>query len=107
RYPEDGRPVDIVVSPLGVPTRMNIGQILETHLGWAARGVGERLQKFIEEKWSGEQLKKELKTIYDDKAFGEFIDGLPDKEVITLCQRLRGRWHGTPPALGAAPANGV
>ncbi len=70
-YLEDGRPVDIVLNPLGVPSRMNIGQILETHLGWAARGVGERLQTFIEEKWSGEQLKKELKTIYDDEAFGE------------------------------------
>ena len=57
-YLEDGRPVDIVLNPLGVPSRMNIGQILETHLGWAARGVGERLQKFIEEKWSGEELKR-------------------------------------------------
>ncbi len=106
-YLEDGRPVDIVLNPLGVPSRMNIGQILETHLGWAARGVGERLQTFIEEKWSGEQLKKELKTIYDDTAFGEFIDGLPDKEVVTLCQRLRKGIHVATPVFDGARENEI
>ncbi|MGZ6162267.1 MAG: DNA-directed RNA polymerase subunit beta, partial [Myxococcaceae bacterium] len=106
-YLEDGRPVDIVLNPLGVPSRMNIGQILETHLGWAARGVGERLQTFIAEKWSGEQLKKELKTIYDDRAFGEFIDGLPDKEVVTLCQRLRKGIHVATPVFDGARENEI
>jgi len=106
-YLADGRPVDIVLNPLGVPSRMNIGQILETHLGWAARGVGERLQTFIEQKWSGEQLKKELKTIYDDKAFGEFIDGLPDKEVVTLCQRLRRGIHVATPVFDGARENEI
>ena len=51
-YLDDGRPVDIVLNPLGVPSRMNIGQILETHLGWAAKGVGEQLQRYIEENYS-------------------------------------------------------
>jgi DNA-directed RNA polymerase subunit beta len=106
-YLEDGRPVDIVLNPLGVPSRMNIGQILETHLGFAARGVGERLQKFIEEKWSGEQLKKELKKIYDDRAFGEFLDGLPDKEVVTLCQRLRKGIHVATPVFDGARENEI
>ncbi len=106
-YLEDGRPVDIVLNPLGVPSRMNIGQILETHLGWAARGVGERLQKFIEERWSGEQLKKELKTIYDDKAFGDFIDGLPEKEIVTLCQRLRRGIHVATPVFDGARENEI
>ncbi len=106
-YLEDGRPVDIVLNPLGVPSRMNIGQILETHLGWAARGVGERLQKFIEERWSGEQLKKELKKIYDDRAFGEFIDSLPDKEVVTLCQRLRKGIHVATPVFDGARENEI
>jgi DNA-directed RNA polymerase subunit beta len=101
-YLEDGRPVDIVLNPLGVPSRMNIGQILETHLGWAARGVGERLQAFIEEKWSGENLRKELKKIYDDKAFGEFLDTLPDKEIVTLCQRLRRGIHVSTPVFDGA-----
>ena len=48
-YLEDGRPVDIVLNPLGVPSRMNIGQILETHLGWAAKGVGEKLQRYVDQ----------------------------------------------------------
>jgi len=106
-YLEDGRPVDIVLNPLGVPSRMNIGQILETHLGWAARGVGERLQKFIEEKWSGDELRKELKKVYDDRAFGEFLDGLPAKEVVTLCQRLRRGIHVATPVFDGARENEI
>ena len=106
-YLEDGRPVDIVLNPLGVPSRMNIGQILETHLGWAARGVGERLQKFIEEKWSGEQLRKELKKVYDDRAFGEFLDSLPDREVVTLCERLRRGIHVSTPVFDGARENEI
>src|SRR5207249_8173831 len=81
---------------------MNIGQILETHLGWAARGVGERLQKYIDEQWSGDKLRNVLKKIYDDEAFGKFLDGLPDKEVVALCRRLRPGIHvGTPVFDGA------
>jgi DNA-directed RNA polymerase subunit beta len=101
-YLEDGRPVDLVLNPLGVPSRMNIGQILETHLGWAARGLGERLQTYIEEKWSGEELRKQLKRIYDDKAFGDFIDGVSDKEVVSLCQRLRPGIHVSTPVFDGA-----
>jgi DNA-directed RNA polymerase subunit beta len=102
-YLEDGRPVDIVLNPLGVPSRMNIGQILETHLGWAAKGTGEQLQKYIEQKWSGDQLRKQLKEIYDDSsAFHAFLDGLSEKEIISLCQRLREGVHvGTPVFDGA------
>jgi DNA-directed RNA polymerase subunit beta len=99
---EDGRPVDLVLNPLGVPSRMNIGQILETHLGWAARGLGERLQTYIEEKWSGDELRKQLKRIYDDKAFGDFIDGVSDKEVVSLCQRLRPGIHVSTPVFDGA-----
>src|SRR5450432_556153 len=101
-YLEDGRPVDLVLNPLGVPSRMNIGQILETHLGWAARGLGERLQTYIEQKWSGDELRKQLKRIYDDKAFGDFIDGVSDKEVVSLCQRLRPGIHVSTPVFDGA-----
>jgi DNA-directed RNA polymerase subunit beta len=101
-YLEDGRPVDIVLNPLGVPSRMNIGQILETHLGWAAKGVGERLQKYIDEKWSATELKKKLKDLYDDEAFGKFVDSLADKEVVSLCQRLRPGIHVTSPVFEGA-----
>src|SRR5205807_10503623 len=101
-YLEDGRPVDIVLNPLGVPSRMNIGQILETHLGWAARGVGERLQRYIEQQWSGDKLRATLKKVYDDEAVGKVLDGLPGKEVVALCKRLREGIHvGTPVFDGA------
>ncbi|MBI3185068.1 MAG: DNA-directed RNA polymerase subunit beta [Myxococcales bacterium] len=101
-YLEDGRSVDLVLNPLGVPSRMNIGQILETHLGWAARGIGERLQAFIEEKYSGEELRKVLKKIYDDEAFGKFLDSLADKEVVTLCRRLKPGIHLSTPVFDGA-----
>ncbi|QRN93782.1 DNA-directed RNA polymerase subunit beta [Archangium violaceum] len=99
---EDGRPVDIVLNPLGVPSRMNIGQILETHLGWAAKGVGEQLQRYIDENYSGENLKKQLKTVYDDKAFGDFVDGLSDDEVKSLCYRLKKGIHVATPVFDGA-----
>ncbi|MFN7146537.1 MAG: DNA-directed RNA polymerase subunit beta, partial [Myxococcota bacterium] len=79
-YMIDGRPVDIVLNPLGVPSRMNVGQILEVHLGWAARSLGEQLNRFLEEKYSPDNLRKELKKVYDDKAFHEFIDGVRDQD---------------------------
>ena len=101
-YLEDGRPVDIVLNPLGVPSRMNIGQILETHLGWAAKGVGEQLQRYIDENYSGENLKKQVKTVYDDKAFGEFVDTLSDDEVRSLCSRLKRGIHVATPVFDGA-----
>ncbi len=101
-YLEDGRPVDIVLNPLGVPSRMNVGQILETHLGWAARGIGERLQKFIEEKWNADELRKHLKKVYDDEEFRRFLDELPDDQVVTLCQRLQKGVHLATPVFDGA-----
>ena len=101
-YLEDGRPVDIVLNPLGVPSRMNVGQILETHLGWAARGIGERLEKFIEEKWGADELRKHLKKVYDDEEFRRFLDELPDKEVVALCQKLQKGVHLATPVFDGA-----
>jgi DNA-directed RNA polymerase subunit beta len=101
-YLEDGRPVDLVLNPLGVPSRMNIGQILEVHLGWAARGVGERLQKFIDENYSPDALRKQLKGIYDDEKFHEFLEKLSDKEVVELCRRLKRGIHVTSPVFEGA-----
>jgi DNA-directed RNA polymerase subunit beta len=104
---EDGTPVDIVLNPLGVPSRMNIGQILETHLGWAAKGVGEKLQRYVDEKYSGDQLRKELKKTYDDEKFHEFLDKLSDKEVTSLCQRLRPGIHVDTPVFDGARENEI
>lgn len=64
-YFEDGTPVEIVLNPLGVPSRMNVGQILETHLGWAARGLGEALDRMIDEHFSAEKLREKLLQIFD------------------------------------------
>jgi len=60
-YMEDGRPVEIVLNPLGVPSRMNVGQILETHLGWASKGIGWKIQQMLEEQTSEENLKNTSK----------------------------------------------
>src|SRR5467141_281392 len=87
-YLEDGRPVDLVLNPLGVPSRMNIGQILETHLGWAARGLGEQIQAMIDEKWSADAIRKDLKKIYDTKELHDLLDQLPEKEILKLAQKL-------------------
>ncbi|MBL8952934.1 MAG: DNA-directed RNA polymerase subunit beta [Myxococcaceae bacterium] len=106
-YLEDGRPVDIVLNPLGVPSRMNIGQILETHLGWAAKGVGEKLQRYVDEKYSGDQLRKELKKTYDDEAFHGFLDKLSDKEVVSLCSRLHRGIHVDTPVFDGARENEI
>src|SRR5690349_17202829 len=104
-YLEDGRPVDLVLNPLGVPSRMNIGQILETHLGWAARGLGEQIQKMIDEKWSPDAIRKDLKKVYDSKEMHELLDGLPDKELMKLAQKLvRGVHFASPVFDGAREA---
>src|SRR5690349_25118390 len=71
-YMADGQTVDIVLNPLGVPSRMNIGQILEVHLGWAAKGLGQKIQRMLEAQEKVAELRKFLDEIYNhDKATGE------------------------------------
>ena len=88
-YAEDGTPVDVVLNPLGVPSRMNVGQVLETHLGWAAKGLGKRIGEMLEEQVKVEELRKYLDKIYN-KSEGqkEDISSLSDDEVIELCRNL-------------------
>ncbi len=87
-YMADGTPVEIVLNPLGVPSRMNVGQILETHLGLAARGLGLQIQKVLEEQFSTEALKAKVKEVYGNKELGKFIDGLSDEETLAMARRL-------------------
>jgi DNA-directed RNA polymerase subunit beta len=101
-YLEDGRPVDLVLNPLGVPSRMNIGQILETHLGWAARGLGEQIQRMIDEKWNADAIRKDLKRIYDTKELSDLLDALPEKEIFKLAQKLRAGVHFASPVFDGA-----
>jgi len=86
----DGRTVDIVLNPLGVPSRMNIGQILETHLGWAAKGIGLRIQAMIEEQRAVSELRKFLDTVYNQSGGSEHTDlkTLDDAEIRALAQNL-------------------
>jgi DNA-directed RNA polymerase subunit beta len=87
-YLANGSPVDLVLNPLGVPSRMNVGQILEAHLGWAARGLGERLDQMIHEKYSPENLRKWLKKIYKNPSSQKLIDDCNDNDIKRLCHRI-------------------
>ena len=88
-YMDDGTPVEIVLNPLGVPSRMNVGQILETHLGLAARGLGNQIKKVLEEQYSEAALKKQIKIAYADPELDEFIDGLTEDDLLVLARRLQ------------------
>ncbi|WP_035061157.1 DNA-directed RNA polymerase subunit beta [Andreprevotia chitinilytica] len=88
-YMADGTPVDIVLNPLGVPSRMNIGQILEVHLGWAAKGIGQRIDAMLREQRNTKEVRKYLDKIYNSSGKAEDIKGLTDDEVLNLAQGLR------------------
>ena len=91
-YLEDGTPVDIVLNPLGVPSRMNVGQILETHLGWACAGLGLQIGEILEANDSfnvAKNLKAKLKDIYGPRAYRDDIAGLNDEEILELGENLK------------------
>ena len=88
-YMADGRPVDIVLNPLGVPSRMNIGQILEVHLGWAAKGIGERIDRMLKEQRKASELREFLNKLYNGSGKKEDLDALTDEEIIELASNLR------------------
>jgi DNA-directed RNA polymerase subunit beta len=87
-YLADGTPVDVVLNPLGVPSRMNVGQIMEAHLGWAARGLGEQVRRLVEGAFSPKSVREWLKKIYDSERFVGYLDGLSDDEIRSLGREL-------------------
>jgi DNA-directed RNA polymerase subunit beta len=87
-YLADGSPVDVVLNPLGVPSRMNIGQILETHLGWAAHGLGHQMNKMLEKQQDPSLLREELKRIYADDEISEVIEGASDEAVVSMARNV-------------------
>ncbi len=92
-YLEDGTPVDIVLNPLGVPSRMNVGQILETHLGWACASLGRQIGEMIDrvrENGKHAELRKQVKEIYGDRTYKAEIMDLPDEQLMELADNLRG-----------------
>ncbi|MGA9741841.1 DNA-directed RNA polymerase subunit beta, partial [Candidatus Binatus sp.] len=98
----DGTPVDIVLNPLGVPSRMNVGQILETHLGWAARELGHKIEEDLRAGVSAAQLKRRLKEIYPEKDSHEFIDELAEPDIFKLAAKALAGVHVASPVFDGA-----
>jgi DNA-directed RNA polymerase subunit beta len=84
----DGSPVDIVLNPLGVPSRMNVGQILETHLGWAARGIGERINEMLAN-YRADEMRKYLKSVHDSPTLHKYLDECSDSEVQRVARSYK------------------
>ena len=89
-YLEDGTTVDIVLNPLGVPSRMNVGQVLETHLGWASNHLGRQIGNMIDSQAALPDIRKKLEDIYNHVGKTEDLDTLSDDEIIELADNLRG-----------------
>ncbi|CAN90567.1 MULTISPECIES: DNA-directed RNA polymerase subunit beta [Sorangium] len=102
-YLQDGRPVDLVLNPLGVPSRMNVGQILEIHLGWGAFELGNQLQRMIEQQRASAEIKEHLKAIYaGDETMNGFFDNLDDGDVKRFVKTVdEGVFMGSPVFDGA------
>ncbi|MBE0614101.1 MAG: DNA-directed RNA polymerase subunit beta [Burkholderiales bacterium] len=88
-YMEDGTPVDVVLNPLGVPSRMNVGQILETHLGWAAKGLGVKIGEMLKAQAKIGEMRKFLNLIYNSSGKAEDLNELSDDEIIRLAYNLK------------------
>jgi DNA-directed RNA polymerase subunit beta len=105
-YMEDGTPVDIVLNPLGVPSRMNVGQVLETHLGWAAKGLGRKIGEMLDEQQVEiRKLRTFMSEIYNSSGKNEDLDSFTDGEILELASNLRnGVPMATPVFDGASEA---
>jgi DNA-directed RNA polymerase subunit beta len=101
----DGRPVDIVLNPLGVPSRMNVGQILETHLGWAAKGLGLRIGEMLKGEARATELRRLLEQVYNASGKPEDLSALSDEDLVGMAENLRdGIPFATPVFDGASEA---
>ncbi|MGF6442561.1 DNA-directed RNA polymerase subunit beta [Paraburkholderia youngii] len=88
-YMADGRPADVVLNPLGVPSRMNVGQVLEVHLGWAAKGLGWRIGEMLQRQAKIVELREFLIKIYNESGRAEELDSFSDDEILELAKNLR------------------
>ena len=88
-YMEDGTSVDICLNPLGVPSRMNVGQVLETHLGWAAKNIGKQIDEMLRKAKKPDQVRKYLSKVYNTSGKKEDLDSFSDDEVLELASNLR------------------
>ena len=106
-YFADGSTVDIVLNPLGVPSRMNVGQILETHLGWAAKSIGEGLNELLESKSNLNETKNELKKSYSSPDFDKFIDEASTEDIKRFVGRLKKGMLVASPVFDGCPENKI
>jgi DNA-directed RNA polymerase subunit beta len=96
-YLEDGTPMEIVLNPLGVPSRMNVGQILETHLGWAGHELGKKITQMLAENTKEEAIRRELKALFKDTTLADTISDLSDEELMAVAPSLKkGVFMGSP-----------
>ena len=102
-YLEDGTPVDVVLNPLGVPSRMNVGQILEAHLGWAARSLGQQIDDMLcAHAGDGDGLRRRLKDYLGTREANELIDGAKEAEIVKLAEKYREGVHIASPVFDGA-----
>ncbi len=106
-YLADGTPVDLVLNPLGVPSRMNVGQILEAHLGWAAMGIGSELERLMVWQQNAPAVRALLKDVFGDSLDATMIDGLNEKELGKLVDKLKGGVPMATPVFDGAPESAI
>jgi len=106
-YMSDGTTVDIVLNPLGVPSRMNVGQILETHLGWGALELGRQIQAMLEGQWRGEALRAKLKKVFTEEHHQKLIDGLNDDGLRRLAMTVGNGIHLATPVFDGAKESDI
>jgi len=101
-YMEDGTQVDIVLNPLGVPSRMNVGQILESHLGWAAKGLGRKIARFLDENYGADKIKGLMKDIYGSPEMAKQINAMTDEEIFERARKMSRGVHMAAPVFEGA-----
>ena len=107
-YLQDGRPVDIVLNPLGVPSRMNVGQILETHLGWGARVLGWQFQYMLEAKFGAKDIRGHVERVFSgDAQIAKWLGKLSDEEVKQVAHKLKRGVHYASPVFDGAPEQAI
>ena len=100
-YFEDGTQVDMVLNPLGVPSRMNVGQVLEIHLGWAAKGLGDQINTLLQQRKT-EAIREKLKRIFSEPSSQEMIDGFDDEDLYEYADNYRDGVHMATPVFDGA-----
>lgn len=106
-YLPDGRPVDMVLNPLGVPSRMNVGQVLETHLGWAAKELAHQLNDYLDEEFNVKTLREKLSRIYQSENTDNVIDSLDDDDIVELTRKFKNGFPIKAPVFDGATENEI